>query len=330
MLFAVLTLTDTSAATAVAARLLPVLVFAGAMSAMVNLAAQAGVFEALAARIERTRFVWPAFLVLCVLVTIFLSLDTTAIMLTPLAVAVARRNGLSVVALSLSVVWIANLGSMLLPVSNLTNLLALRHYSGTYDFVASSWRPALVGIAVAVAASYVARFIFAAEKQQHSPSTPPHPGAPLWILGLTVVALLTPIPFWVTSVVGAVAMALAVGVEKRSELVPWQSLALVVAISSAVALLPPLHINAPAALSGTVAANLVNNLPAYLLLEGDEPMQLLVGVNFGALITPWASLATLLWHSQLERAGIQIPWRVFIAFGCVLAPLAVWLGTAVA
>nr|WP_275433374.1 ArsB/NhaD family transporter [Corynebacterium imitans] len=59
-------------------------------------------------------------------------------------------------------------------------------------------------------------------------------------------------------------------------------------------------------------------------------MQLLVGVNFGPLITPWASLATLLWHSQLERAGIQIPWRVFIAFGCVLAPLAVWLGTAVA
>ena len=59
-------------------------------------------------------------------------------------------------------------------------------------------------------------------------------------------------------------------------------------------------------------------------------MQLLVSVNFGPLITPWASLATLLWHSQLKRAGIQIPWRVFIAFGCVLAPLAVWLGSAVA
>ncbi|SNV62492.1 arsenical pump membrane protein [Corynebacterium imitans] len=330
VLFVALALTDTAAATSVAGRLLPVLVFAAAMSAMVNLAAQAGVFEALAAWIERTHFVWPAFLVLCVFVTIFLSLDTTAIMLTPLAVAVARRNGLSVVALSLSVVWIANLGSMLLPVSNLTNLLALKHYSGTYDFVAASWRSALVGIAVAVAASYVARFIFGAEKQQHSPSAPPSPGAALWILGLTVVALLTPIPFWATSVVGAVAMALAVGVENRGELVPWQSLALVVAISSAVALLPPLHINAPAALSGTVAANLVNNLPAYLLLEGDEPMQLLVGVNFGPLITPWASLATLLWHSQLERAGIQIPWRVFIAFGCVLVPLAVWLGSAVA
>lgn len=330
VLFAALALTDTSAAMTETARLLPALVFAGAMSAMVNLAAQAGVFEALAAWIERTHFVWPAFLLLCVLVTIFLSLDTTAIMLTPLAVAVARRNGLSVAALSLSVVWIANLGSMLLPVSNLTNLLALKHYSGTYDFVAASWRPALVGIAVAVAASYVARFIFAAERQQHSPSIPPNPGAALWILGLTVVALLTPIPFWATSLVGAVAMALAVGVEKRSELVPWQSLALVVAISSAVALLPPLHPNAPAALSGAVAANLVNNLPAYLLLEADAPMQLLVGVNFGPLATPWASLATLLWHSQLTRAGVHIPWRVYIAFGCVLAPLAVWLGSAVA
>lgn len=333
VLFAALALTDTSAARTETARLLPVLVFAGAMSAMVNLAAQAGVFEALAAWIERTRFVWPAFLFLCVLVTIFLSLDTTAIMLTPLAVAVARRNGLSVAALSLSVVWIANLGSMLLPVSNLTNLLALRHFASTYAFLAVSWRPALVGIAVAVAASYVARFIFVTEGAagpEHSSDTPLSPGAPLWILGLTVLALLTPIPFWATSTVGAGAMALAVGVEKRADLIPWQSLALVVAISSAVALLPPLHPNAPAALSGAVTANLVNNLPAYLLLELDEPMQLLVGVNFGPLVTPWASLATLLWHSQLKRAGVHIPWRVYIAFGCVLAPLAVWLGSAVA
>lgn len=327
---AALALTDAQAALEEFARLLPVLVFAAAMSAMVNLAARAGVFETLAAWIERTRFVWPAFLALCVMVTIFLSLDTTAIMLTPLAVAVARHNGLSVVALSLSVVWIANLGSILLPVSNLTNLLALGHFSSTYEFLSASWRPALVGIAVAVAASYAARALFPTEPRHESPSTPPQSGAALWILGLTVVGLLTPSPFWATSVVGAVAMAVVVGVDKRGELVPWQSLALVVAISSAVALLPPLHIDAPPALAGAIAANVVNNLPAYLLLESDAPMQLLVGVNFGPLVTPWASLATLLWHSQLKRAGVEIPWRVFIAFGCLLAPPAVLLGSAVA
>ena len=326
-LFAVLALLDASAAKAEAARLLPVLIFAASMSAMVNRAAHAGVFEAMAARIERTRFVWPAFLVLCVLVTIFLSLDTTAIMLTPLAVTVARRNRLSVVALSLSVVWIANLGSLLLPVSNLTNLLAFEHFSTTYGFLAASWRPALTGIAVAVAASYVARGLFRPEPGRQRPSAPPTPGAAPWILGATVVALLTPNPFWVSSTAGATVMALTVGVEKRGNLIPWQSLALVVAISSAVAMLPPLPVHAPAALSGAVTANLVNNLPAYLLLEHGEPMQLLIGVNFGPLVTPWASLATLLWHDQLKRAGVNVPWAVFAAFGCVLAPLAVLLAS---
>ena len=38
-------------------------------------------------------------------------------------------------------------------------------------------------------------------------------------------------------------------------------------------------------------------------------MALLVGVNAGPLITPWASLATLLWLQRCRTAGIAVPWR---------------------
>ena len=56
---------------------------------------------------------------------------------------------------------------------------------------------------------------------------------------------------------------------------------------------------------------MVNNLPAYLALEpvaADAPqrlMALLIGVNGGPLVTPWASLATLLWRAAVPRAA----WR---------------------
>lgn len=55
----------------------------------------------------------------------------------------------------------------------------------------------------------------------------------------------------------------------------------------------------------------MNNLPAYLALEpgartAGELMALIIGVNAGPIITPWGSLATLLWADQLRRQ----------AFGC--------------
>lgn len=83
--------------------------------------------------------------------------------------------------------------------------------------------------------------------------------------------------------------------------------------------------------SGALLANLINNIPAYLALEpaADSAlgaMALLIGVNAGPVITPWASLATLLWADQARRQGVRINWRIFILAGLVLAPLGVGLG----
>jgi arsenical pump membrane protein len=64
---------------------------------------------------------------------------------------------------------------------------------------------------------------------------------------------------------------------------------------------------------GALAANAVNNLPAYIALESvtsDAParlMALLIGVNVAPLVTPWASLATLLWAGRCRARGIRIP-----------------------
>jgi len=81
---------------------------------------------------------------------------------------------------------------------------------------------------------------------------------------------------------------------------------------------------------GMLTANGVNNLPAYLALESvaDSPARLaalLIGVNAGPLITPWASLATLLWHQRLHALGVDIPWRRYVRLGLVAAPVTVAL-----
>ena len=78
---------------------------------------------------------------------------------------------------------------------------------------------------------------------------------------------------------------------------------------------------------GAVGANLVDNLPSYLALEpaaDASPLRLaalLVGVNGGPLITPWASLATLLWAARCRSAGVPVSWTRFAARGAVLVPL---------
>ena len=58
----------------------------------------------------------------------------------------------------------------------------------------------------------------------------------------------------------------------------------------------------------------------------DDPVRLaalLIGVNAGPLITPWASLATLLWHARIVAAGVTLSWGRYALLGLVGAPLIV-------
>lgn len=62
------------------------------------------------------------------LITAFLSLDTTAIILTPIVLAFVSRLKLSPTPFLIACAFVANTASLLLPVSNLTNLLFQSHF----------------------------------------------------------------------------------------------------------------------------------------------------------------------------------------------------------
>jgi len=49
----------------------------------------------------------------------------------------------------------------------------------------------------------------------------------------------------------------------------------------------------------------------------------LIGVNAGVLVTPWASLATLLWHQRLRRLDVEVSWSRYALLGVVVAPITV-------
>ncbi len=358
------------AAAELGARLLPIFAFVIGMSVVVNIAAEAGVFDevtrwvedrAPAARPARRFTVWAGLIVLAVVVTVFFSLDTTAILLTPLAVSLARRNGISVVAAAFAVVWIANIGSLPLPVSNLTNLLAAGGpaFVTTTEYSRFVFLPGTAALAVAVSAAWFVHVRATPECGGEGAETrcgrdPLLPVA-LGTVGCLLPALVSPIPYWLSSTVAAGLLLVVRWSLRRvavsGGLVPWRSLLIATGFSVLATVITEAggqqivyaalgrSEESTAGLfalagAGAVMSNLINNIPAYLVLEPAAATSagvtaLLIGVNAGPLVTPWASLATLLWHDQLTRSGVVFPWRRLMVAGILLVPFAVGVPTAV-
>ena len=350
-------------ALAVGERVWPILLFAVAITIVAELAAEAGVFTAVAERLARVGLgrawvLWLLVVALAVGCTIFLSLDTTAVLLTPVVVLLARHNGLPPLPFALTTVWLANTASLLLPVSNLTNLLA-QDTLGFHDparFAALMAAPAVVAIVVPCVAIAV---VFRRDLGARYAGAPIEhlPDRPLFVLSALVLAALLPLlvsgmPVWLPASVAAVVLIGAFLVRRRRalrfDLVPWQivvfasGLFLVVEAAHGVGLTTLLSAVAgsgddPLALlqlafAGLVGANGIDNLPAYLALEpvaGSAPRlaALLVGVKAGPLITPWASLAVLLWHRRLVALDVEFRWTRYVVLGLVVAPVTVALAT---
>ncbi|MEP6842888.1 MAG: SLC13 family permease [Pseudolysinimonas sp.] len=356
----VLSLAD---AAAIGERVWPILLFAVTITVVAELAADAGVFAVVAeqtARAARGRvlLLWLFVVALAIVSTAFLSLDTTAVLLTPVVVLVARHNGLPALPFALTTVWLANTASLLLPVSNLTNLLAL-HALGFSDpsrFVALLIVPAVIAILVPCA---VLLILFHRElTRRFVPVTTTTTSDPVlfWIAAGVLVVLLplliTGIPVWMPSSGAAIILVAVFAIRRhttlRFGLLPWQlvlfaaGLFLVVEAGQSLGLTSLLSQLAgsgesPGALlrlslSGMLGANAVDNLPAYLALEpvAGSPVRLaalLIGVNAGPLITPWASLATLLWHARLKALDVELRWSRYLLLGLVVAPVTVVLAT---
>ena len=343
-------------------RVLPVLAFVVGITIVAELASEAGVFSALADRLAklgrgRLWLLWMLVLLLAVVSTAFLSLDTTAVLVTPVVVLLAVHVGVSPIPFALATVWLANTASLFLPVSNLTSLLAARSFEGgPLQFLALTWAPALVGV-VASAAILSVVFRRQLDRRYRMPTPTSIRDRPLLVFSAVVTALLLPLlvsGIEVAIPAGAAALLLIIAFAARRRealrfgLVPWQALgiagSLFVLVEAAHAhglseLLAsvsgrgddPLSLLQLAAI-GAASANGVNNLPAYLALEpvADSPARLvalLIGVNLGPLVTPWASLATLLWHERLVALGVTISWLRFVLLGMVGVAIIVPLAT---
>lgn len=346
----------TAEVAAVAERVWPILLFVVMVTVVTELAAEAGLFTVVASRLarwglDRAWLLWLLVVALATTSTVFLSLDTTAVLLTPVVVLLTRQVGLPPLPFALTTVWLANTGSLLLPVSNLTNLLA----EGRLDLGSpAGFARLMVGPAVAavVVPCLVLFVVFRRDLlRRYEPRETAAPDdvvllrASAVVVGLLLPALVSGVEVWVPATVAALVLAVLFAVRRRQVLrvglVPWQlvllasGLFLVIEAGHAAGLTGVLASvagtgDSTAALLqvsgvGALGANLVNNLPAYLALEpvADSPLRLaalLVGVNAGALLTPWASLATLLWHSRLEALEVRISWLRYAALGLLVVP----------
>jgi arsenical pump membrane protein len=316
----------------------PTVGFLAAILVFGHLCADAGVFDYLGARAAiasqgRAARLLLLVVVLAAAVTAVLTLDATVVLFTPVVLATVLALRIPHRAPLYACARLANSGSLLLPVSNLTNLLAFGATGLSFGrfaaLMVAPWLIACTGEWVAL------RSFFAADAHADSGRTPAAaPSAPryaLTILAMTVALFVITSsvhvsPAWaaLAGCVGLLVPRVATRQVRLRRLVGEASpgfcafvlaLAIVVqgvtrhGLGHALAHLLPdtsglLQLIAVAALAA-VLANLVNNLPATLalvpLLAGHPAalLAMLVGVNIGPNATYAGSLATLLWRRIL-------------------------------
>ncbi|MBP2369174.1 SLC13 family permease [Pseudonocardia parietis] len=380
--------------------LAPTVGFLAAILLLGHLADAEGVFRWLGSRLARASGGSPRRLLAWVFVaaagtTAVLSLDATVVLLTPVVLATATRLRVPARPHSYACVHLSNSASGLLPVSNLTNLLAFSasglSFLGFAGLMVGPW------LAVIAVEYLVLRWFFArdlpgraepeagAGAAEHRagapgcPSRPDHSGAaagadpegaatsgPAPVAALAVLAA-TLVGFGASSAVGigpgwvaaAGAAVLAVRALLRRATGPVQLVAaaspgfclFVFALGVVVegvsgqglaawlgALLPDSPDLAgllATAVLAAVLANLVNNLPATLVLLaalGPAPhaglvLAVLLGVNVGPNLTYAGSLATLLWRRIAAGHGAAPRFGTFAALGALTVPLGLLAAT---
>jgi arsenical pump membrane protein len=319
---------------------------------------RAGLFDALAARIAIGARGSPRRLLTLVFtaaaaVTVVLGLDATVVLLTPAACAGARRARLDARPSLYACTHLANTASVLLPVSNLTNLLAFRTADISFARFASLM---LLPWAAMLAVEWVGlRRSFAGELEAPAGRTPSGPPPPLprralVVLAATFAGFLIGIDPAIPAVLGALTMAWVERVRPldllRAADAPLLAFVLGLAIivralgahgvgDLAADVLPggdDLLALLGATAVAAILANLLNNVPAVLLLlpaagSTATVLAILIGVNAGPNLTPTGSLATLLWRRVLRAREAEPALGEFLKLGALTVPPALILGT---
>jgi arsenical pump membrane protein len=256
----------------------------------------------------------------------------------------------------------ANSASLLLPVSNLTNLLALPHLD--LDFLGFAARMGPVWLVVLVVEYVLLRLLFRGELHAdpqggHDLEGPPVPWVPVVVVTLMLVAFAVlsrwdVTPAWPSSV-AAVVLAGWAGVRRLAgprdvakaahPSFALLVLALGVAVAAVatgflgdlVADLVPSGASFGALLAiavlATVLAALLTNLSATILLVPlvaplgtTAVLAALLGLNIGSGLTWTGSLANLLWRRTLTANGQQVGSAAFHRVSLVITPVSLFLG----
>ncbi len=284
--------------------------------------------------------------VLVVSVTTLLNLDTSVTFLTPVLVYAARSRGEGEAPLLYACLLLSNAGSLLLPGSNLTNLIVLGHlHLSGGAFLAHMALPALA--AAGVTALVVGVVHHRALRTTLTPSIEPERA--VVGVGLVAIVLVTVLvvtlraPALPVAAVGVVAVVLSSRRGRARPTTPRAALdilgvpvlvglfGLAVALgtlgrswSGPATLLS--HLDAwGTAVFAALTSVLVNNLPAASLLAARQPphpFALLIGLNVGPNLFVTGSLAWILWLRAARTAGGQPDIRRASLLGLVSVPLA--------
>lgn len=349
-----------------AARLGPVIGFLAAVLVLARLCDDEGLFRACGAWMARRSAGRPERLLASVfglasVITAVLSLDATVVLLTPVVFATAARMGVRPKPHVYACTHLSNTASLLLPVSNLTNLLAFAASGLSFTrFAGLMALPWLVAIAVEYV---VLRRFFASDLNTGAGAeTAGEPVAlPVFALatvgctlaGFVAAPALGLEPAWAAAA-GALVLGVHAAVRGRTTVrgvvnaasLPFLAFVLGLGIvvravvdnglADVLGQVVPSGTSLPALLGlaalAALLANLINNLPAVLVLlplaapaGPGAVLAVLLGVNIGPNLTYAGSLATLLWRRILHQHEHEVDLGEFTRLGLLTVPAALLL-----
>ncbi|ACU72263.1 Arsenical pump membrane protein [Catenulispora acidiphila DSM 44928] len=349
--------------------LAPTVGFLAAVLVLAQLCADDGLFTAAGAAMARVasrpgqaadaRRLLGAVFVVAALTTAVLSLDATVVLLTPVVLATTVRAGVKDRPHVYACAHLSNSASLLLPVSNLTNLLAFSASGLTFGrfaaLMAVPW-VAAVGTEYVVFSRFFAKDLDAVAEDASGTPSADHVPVPTFtvivlaatLAGFALTSLAGLNPAW-AALGGVLVLAGRALVRRRTtvrQLVGAAApffcafvLALGIVVKAATGsglgaragdLLPQGSSLAALLATACIAAllaNVVNNLPATLVLlpaaahAGPATLlAVLLGVNLGPNLTYVGSLATLLWRRVLTSHGEEVSLGTYTRLGLLAVP----------
>lgn len=318
-------------------------VLVGGLVLVGRVAAADGVFAALGGRLAAvggtSRRLFLVSMAVVAVVTAVLNLDTSVLFLTPVVLEAARRRGATTRPFLYGVAFMSNAASLLLPGSNLTNLLiGSSHSARGLEFAlatAPAWCASVV-VTMFVVGLWWRRDLGAPDPPVATVAASPG------LVGSTAVALATGAVVALASpalVVAGIGVAATLASARRGVLsfatlraAHLEVLSLLFALSIAAGtvarvlttsdrLLRHAGVIATAAI-GAASAAVANNLPATMLLSATRPahpLALLVGLDLGPNLMITGAMSSLLWW-RVSRAHDERPTvREFTSCGAVVA-----------